>query len=68
MNRNMKKYFVCEEDNDIANVFSIEDFNKNGYLDGYDGEDGYHIDDFEDKVWFNTWDEACEYAELINDR
>lgn len=64
---NMKKYFVCQEDSDIANVFSLDDFDKNGYLDGYAGEDGYHIDDFEDKVWFKTFDEAAEYAESIND-
>ena len=60
------RYFVCVEDTNVANVFDLADFNDNGYLQGYEYEDGYHLDDFEDKVWFENIDDAWAYAEDIN--
>ena len=59
----MKQYFVAEEDEGLYNVFSFADFNENGYLDGHDGEDGYHIDDFDKAYQTNSFQDACRWVD-----
>lgn len=64
----MEKYYVVQEDTNIFNVFADSEF-VNGYLEGHDGEDGYHFSDFD--VIFETYDfykalEVSETAELIS--
>lgn len=58
-----KKYFVAQEDTNIYNVFSVEDFDADSYLWGHNGEDGYFIDDFDIVAWFNSFKDACEWVE-----
>ena len=45
-----KKYFVVEEDTGLYNIFSVEDFDADGYLWEHNGEDGYHMDDFKEQI------------------
>lgn len=49
-----KKCFVVEEDAGVYNIFSVEDFDADGYLWGHNGEDGYHMDDFKEQVVYET--------------
>jgi hypothetical protein len=49
-----KKYFVVEEDTGVYNIFSVDDFDADGYLLEHNGEDGYHMDDFEEQVVYKT--------------
>ena len=46
------KYFVVEEDDGVYNIFDVEDFDENGYLRGYNGQEGYHRSDFDIVMWF----------------
>jgi hypothetical protein len=58
-----KKYFVVEEDTGLYNIFSVEDFDADGYLWGHNGEDGYHMDDFDIVYETDSFEDACEYVE-----
>lgn len=40
-------YFVADEGDGIYNIFSSFDFDEDGYYIEHNGEDGYHIDDFD---------------------
>lgn len=63
-----KKYFVVEEDTGLYNIFSVEDFDADGYLLGHNGEEGYHMDDYKEQIVFETesFDDACKYVEKQN--
>lgn len=43
----VNKFFVADEGDGMYNIFSYADFDENGYYVGHEGEDGYHIDDFD---------------------
>ena len=58
-----KKYFVVEEDAGLYNIFSVEDFDADGYLWEHNGEDGYHMDDFDIVYETDSFEDACEYVE-----
>ena len=62
----MKKemnYFIVEEDDGVYNIFSVDDFDADGYLLGYNGQDGYHRSDFDTLMWFSTFEGACKWEE-----
>lgn len=54
-----KGWFVAQEDTDLYNVFNRADFDEDGYLHGYNGQDGYHEDDFDVVFESNRFDD-CE--------
>jgi len=37
-----KDYFVAQEDTNIYNVFSVDNFDDDGFLVGHENDDGYH--------------------------
>ena len=59
----MKKFFVTEEDTNLYNVFSVDDFDNDGYLLFYNGMDGYHISDFDVVYESNSFKDACKWIE-----
>lgn len=64
--KNEKQFFVAEEDG-IYNAFSIDMFNEKGYLEGYDGEIGYRLEDYDVIKWFSDWNSACDFSDKMND-
>ena len=58
------KYFVADEGDGFYNAFAYADFNENGYYNGHDGEDGYHIDDFDIVFECNHFIDACRWIEI----
>lgn len=44
---NKNKYFVADEGDGMYNVFAYADFDEDGYYADHNGEDGYHISDFD---------------------
>ena len=61
----MKQFIVVQEDESTFNVFDRGDFNKDGWLIGYEGENGYNIEDFDITAEFDTFEEACDYADSL---
>ena len=55
------KYFVVEEDTGVYNIFSVDDFDDDGYLSGYNGQDGYHRSDFDAIMYFPTFEDAVKW-------
>jgi len=58
-----EKYFVAQEDTNIYNVFSVDDFGDDGFLIGHEGENGYHRTDFDIVAWFDSFEDACDWVE-----
>lgn len=42
-----KPWFVVDEGDEMYNVFSYYDFDEDGYYSGHEGEEGYHLSDFD---------------------
>jgi len=40
-------YFVADEGDGLYNIFSSADFDEDGYYEGHEGEDGYHLEDYD---------------------
>ena len=59
----MKKFIVVQEDDGLFNLFGREMFNEDGYLEGYDGEEGYNINDMDIVAEFNTMKQAEDYID-----
>lgn len=59
----MKKIIVVQEDEELFNVFDRDMFNGDGYLEGYEGEEGYNIEDFDIIAEFDTMREAEDYID-----
>ena len=55
------KYFVCEEDTGVYNIFSVDDFDDDGFFVGHEDEDGYHRSDFDILMWFATFEDAVKW-------
>ena len=58
-----KKYFVVEEDVNVYNTFNVCDFDADGYLWGHNGEDGYHMDEFDVVFETDSFDDAVNWEE-----
>ncbi len=64
MNMNKKSmWLVVDEGDGVLNVISENDFDENGYLEGYAGQEGYHITDFDVVKKFRRFEGACRYVE-----
>lgn len=59
----MKKFIVIQEDEGLFNLFEREMFDANGYLEGYEGEEGYNIKDMDIVAEFNTMKQAEDYID-----
>lgn len=59
----MKKFIVVQEDEGLFNMFGREMFNEDGYLEGYEGIDGYNIKDMDIVAEFNTMQKAEDYID-----
>ena len=59
----MKKIIVVQEDEGLFNLFERSMFDENGYLEGYEGEEGYNIEDFDIVAQFDTMREAEDYID-----
>lgn len=59
----MKKFIVVQEDEGLFNLFSREMFNEDGYLEGYEGIEGYNIKDMDIVAEFNTMRKAEDYID-----
>lgn len=59
----IKPFFVIQEDEGIFNIFCIADFDKDGYYGDHNGEDGYHISDFDIVAEFRSWKDAERYMD-----
>ena len=64
--RNPKQFFVAE-DGGVYNAFDIKMFDKNGYLEGHSGEEGYKLEDYDVVKWFDSWSAAADFSEKMND-
>lgn len=58
-----KLYFVADEGDGMLNVFARADFNKDGYYNGHENEDGYHISDFDIVFESNRWEDVVRYTD-----
>lgn len=56
-------FFVVDEGDGVLNPFAKDMFDKNGYLDGHEDEDGYHFSDFDIVRGFKSWEAACRYTD-----
>ena len=56
-------YFVADDGDGILNPFAADMFDEEGYLEGHEGEDGYHYSDFDIVAGFNSWKSACDYCD-----
>lgn len=61
----MKDVIVTQEGDGVYNIFNRDEFNDRGYLIGYGGMEGYHIDDFDIIAEFDTLEEATEFVESL---
>ena len=58
-----KDYFLAQEDTNLYNVFSVDDFGDDGFLVGHEGEEGYHRTDFDIVAWFDTFEGAFDWVD-----
>ena len=59
----MKQFIVVQEDGRVFNLFGRDMFDEDGYLEGYAGEEGYNIEDFDIVAEFDTMREAEDYID-----
>ena len=59
----MKNVIVVQEDEGLFNVFDRSMFDENGYLEGYEGMEGYNIADMDIIAEFNTLKQAEDFIE-----
>ena len=59
----MKKFIVVQEDEGLFNLFDRAMFDENGYLEGYEGMEGYNIADMDIIAEFNTLKQAEDFIE-----
>lgn len=63
------RYFVSINEKGIANVYTLRDFNKDGYLLNEFGEPTkFHLNDFQHKLYFEDFDDAWVYAKEHNEK
>lgn len=59
-----KQFFVADEGDGRYNIFSADDFDENGYYIGHEGEEGYHIDDFDIVYETNRFENANRWVDM----
>ena len=61
----MKQIIVVQEDEKAFNIFDRDDFDKEGWLIGHEGEYGYNIEDFDIVAGFDYIEDACDYVDSL---
>lgn len=61
--KNKMNFFVAQEDTDIYNVFSYDDFDENGDYLLHDNEEGYNLNDFDIVYESMNFDDCYEWIE-----
>ena len=59
----MKNVIVVQEDEGLFNVFDRAMFDEDGYLEGYEGMEGYNIADMDIVAEFDSIDQARDFIE-----
>ena len=59
----MKNVIVVQEDEGLFNVFDRAMFDEDGYLEGYEGMEGYNIADMDIVAEFNSIEPAEDFIE-----
>ena len=59
----MKNFIVVQEDEGLFNVFDRAVFDEDGYLEGYEGMEGYNISDMDIVAEFDSIEEAEYFIE-----
>lgn len=60
---NKNNYFVADEGDGIYNVFAYADFDEEGYYADHNGENGYHISDFDIVFECRHFEDACRWID-----
>lgn len=61
--KNKMNFFVAQEDTDIYNVFSYDDFDENGDYLLHDNEEGYNLNDFDIVYESMNFDDCNEWID-----
>ena len=59
----MKNVIVVQEDEGLFNVFDRVMFDEDGYLEGYEGIEGYNIADMDIVAEFDSIEKAEDFIE-----
>lgn len=59
----MKNIIVVQEDEDLFNIFDRAMFDEDGYLEGYEGMEGYNMTDMDIVAEFDSIEEAEDFIE-----
>lgn len=59
----MKNVIVVQEDEGLFNVFDRAMFDEDGYLEGFEGVEGYNIADMNIVAEFNSIEKAEDFIE-----
>ena len=59
----MKNVIVVQEDEGLFNVFDRAMFDEDGYLEGFEGVEGYNIADMDIIAEFNSIEKAEDFIE-----
>ena len=59
----MKNIIVVQEDEGLFNVFDRAMFDEDGYLEGFEGVEGYNIADMDIVAEFNSIEKAEDFIE-----
>ena len=59
----MKNVIVVQEDEGLFNVFDRAMFDEDGYLEGYEGMEGYNMTDMDIVAEFDSIEEAEDFIE-----
>ena len=59
----MKNVIVVQEDEGLFNVFDRAMFDEDGYLEGYEGMQGYNIADMDIVAEFDSIEKAEDFIE-----
>lgn len=57
----MKNVIVVQEDEGLFNIFDRAMFNEDGYLEGFEGVEGYNIADMDIVAEFNSIKKAEDF-------
>ena len=59
----MKNVIVVQEDEGLFNIFDRAMFDEDGYLEGYEGMEGYNIAEMDIVAEFNTLKQAEDFID-----
>ena len=59
----MKNVIVVQEDEGLFNIFDRAMFDEDGYLEGFEGVEGYNISDMDIVAEFNSIEKAEDFID-----